>query len=216
MGMATPGQRDSTAHLVFRSRAVRMAGWCDLVLGTALVLGGIALGVVHGVRYAVPLGVTLAVLGVALFLSGLSRTTARMTVTRTQVRWTWSFATQELALEELDDAALVEKGAPASGAAWAGFLAGGLAGVLAWWLFDVAAAFVSSEPSLGPVELVAIRHYGAPVSIKPIGAWSSRASHSEANQALQYLQAAIAASPRHPRKELPILRTDDWEQPGGH
>ena len=85
-----------------------------------------------------------------------------------------------------------------------------------WWLFDVLSAFFKSEPSLGSVELVAIKHHGGPVPVKPIGAWSTRASHSEANQALQHLKAAIASS-SHPAPVTPdILRTDAWDLPGEH
>ncbi len=211
--MAAPREGEAAAHLVFRSQAVRNAGWVDLAIGLAVVLAGVGLGLSGGVRGAAAFGVAAGVLGLALLVSGLARVTARMEISRTQVAWTWSFSRQSLALEDLDDAALVEKGAPASGAAWSGFLAGGLTWVGVWWLFDVVRGFVTSEPSLGPVELVVIKHVGGPVPIKPIGAWSTRASHSDANQALDYLRFAISSSPRPVAAMPDILRTDAWGRP---
>ena len=152
--------------------------------------------------------------GLIALLSGLSRMTARMEISKAQLTWTWSFSKQTLALEDIDDASLVVKGAPASGAAWSGFLGGGFFGVLAWWLFDVFWAFFKSEPSLGSVELIVIKHYGGPVPIKPIGAWSTKPSHSEAAEALDSLKTAIASSSRRQQKSSRILRTDAWDQSG--
>ena len=215
--MAGTATRSTAAPLVFRSRAVWVAGIIDVVVGTAVVLAGLGIASmgevhgVHGVRKTLPLGLAICIVGLVPLMSGLSRINARIEITPTHVMWTWSFSRQALALEDLDDAALVEKGAPASGAAWAGFLGGGFGGVLAWWLFDVACAFFNTEPSLGSVELVVIKHYGGPVSVKPIGAWSTRPSHSQANEALHYLKAAIAASPRHRPKAATVLRVDAWD-----
>ncbi len=213
--MAARTGEDAAGHLVFRSRAVRIAGTVDLALGIVVVLAGVALGVSGGTHDAVPLGVVICILGAALLVSGLSRATARMEITETHLLWRWSFSMQKLALEDLDDAALVEKGSPASGAAWAGFLGGGFAAVIAWWLFDVVSAFFRSEPSLGSVELIVVKHYGGPVPVKPIGAWSTRASHSEANQALGSLKAAISSSSLRAPVTPDILRTDAWDRPGG-
>ena len=216
MGMAARTPADSAPHLVFRSRAVRIAAAVDLAVGVVVILVGVGLGVSGGTRDAVPLSVVIGLVGVALLVSGLSRATARMEISKTRVTWTWSFARQGVDLVDLDDAALVEKGAPAPGGAWAGFLGGGIAMVLVWWLFDVVSAFVTSEPGLGPVHLVVIKHVGGPVPVQPISTWSTRASHSGADEALAYLQAAIAASPRRGAATPEILRTDAWEQPGEH
>lgn len=212
--MAAPSAGDAAARLVFRSRAVRIAGIVDLVLGIVALLAGVGMGLRGGNRNAIPLGLAIGVLGIIFILSGLGRVTARMVISRTHLTWTWSFSIHQLALEDLDDAALVEKGSPASGAAWAGFLGGGFAAVVVWWLFDVTWALFKSEPSLGSVELIAIKHYGGSISVKPIGAWSTRASHSEASQALQYLQTAIAASARRSPVTSELLLTDAWERPG--
>jgi hypothetical protein len=212
--MAARREGEGAAHLVFRSRSVRIAGWVDLGVGLVVVLVGVGLGLSGGVRGSAPLGVAIGILGAVLVLSGLARATARIEISRAQLSWTWSFSRQTLALEDLDDAALVEKGSPASGGAWAGFLAGGLLWVAIWWLWDVLWAFVTSEPSLGPVELVVIKHVGGPVPVKPIGAWSTRASHSDADQALEYLRAAIVSSTRPPTATPDILRTDAWDQGG--
>jgi hypothetical protein len=212
--MPTTTIGDTTAQIVFRSRAVRTAGIIDFVVGLIVVFAGVGLAVLGAIHNALPLGLAIGIVGLILLLSGLSRMTARMEISKTHLTWTWSFSRQTLVLEGLDDAALVEKGAPASGAAWAGFLGGGYAGVLAWWLFDVCGTFFNNEPSLGSVELIAVKRYGGPVPIKPIGAWSTRSSHSEANQALHCLQAAIASSSRRNPAVPRILRTDAWEQLG--
>jgi hypothetical protein len=214
--MAGTVHQQSEPHLTFRSRSVRIAGAVDLGIGIALVLAGTGYALVGGRSAAVPVGIALGVLGVILGVTGLGRITARMEITRSHVVWTWSFSRSQLPFDDLDDAALVEKGAPASGGAWAGFLGGGITWVVAWWLFDVARAFVSSEPTLGPLELVAIRHYGGPVSIKPIGAWSTHDSHSQARQALGHLQAAIHASSHRAPVVPDILRTDQWEHRPDH
>jgi hypothetical protein len=210
--MAATSIDGATGHLVFRSRAVRVAGIIDFVVGLIAVLAGSGLAVRGGNHVALPLGLAICVVGLVVLLSGLSRMAARMEISKTHLTWTWSFSKQTLALEDLDDAALVAKGAPVSGAAWAGFLGGGFIGVLAWWLFDLCWAFVNSEPSLGSVELIAIKHYGGPVPIKPIGAWSTQPSHSGAAQALDCLKTAIASS-AHRQPVVPrILQTDAWEQ----
>ena len=92
-------------HLTFRSRAVRVAGVVDLVVGVVLVAGGVAVALP---AHRLPGGLAVGVLGVLLVLSGLSRTTARMELTRTRVTWYWSFSWSHLDLADLDDAALVE------------------------------------------------------------------------------------------------------------
>jgi len=203
--MATTGTGTAAAHLVFRSRAVRVAGLVELAAGAVIVLAGIGLASLGGIRDALPIGLVMTVLGAVLIVSGLGRATARMDITRTHLTWTWSFSRHELALEDLNDAALVEKGAPASGAEWSGFLGRGIVAVAGWWLvaggwwlYETAWAQFMSEPSLGNAELVWIEHHGGPVSVKPIGAWTTSDSHSEANRALGSLQAAIAASARAP------------------
>ena len=189
-----------------------MAGIVDFVAGLLIVLAASGLAVRGGNRNSLPLGIAVGLVGLIVLLTGLSRMTARMEIGKSHLTWVWSFSKQTLALEDLDDAALVVKGAPSSGSAWAGFLGGGFVGVLAWSLFDRCWRFVSSEPSLGSVELIVVKHYGGPVPIKPIGAWSTRPSHSEAAQALDSLRTAIASSTRRQPVVSRILRTDAWEQ----
>jgi hypothetical protein len=191
-----------------------MTGTIDVVVGLAVLAFGVGLAAAPGGGTALPLGLAISIVGVMLLLSGLGRMTARLEVTGTGVAWTWSFSRHELAFDDLDDAALVEKGSPASGGAWAGVLGGGFVSAVAWWLLDTVSAFVHSEPSLGSVELVLIKRYGGPVEVKPISAWSTRSSHSQANEALGVVQTAIAGSARPAPHRLPILRDDAWEQPG--
>jgi hypothetical protein len=194
--MAGTAGDDPTGRQVFRSRAVSVAGIVDVVAGGCVLIVGLVVVIGRANRDALPLGVAISVVGLILALTGLGRMAARLEVTATTVVWTWAFSRHELPLSELEDAALVEKGSPASGASWAGFLGGGFLGVLAWWLVELVAAFVSSEPSIGAYDLVVYKHHGAPVEMKPISSWSTRSSHSQADQALQAVRAAITASAR--------------------
>jgi len=198
---------------VFRTRAVRVAGLVDVVLGAALAGGG-AIVATRGQRNGLPIGLTLSVLGLAIFVGGLGRITARLELSSTRVTWKWTFSKFEVSLTDLVDAALVEKGSPAPGASGAGFLGGGFYGVFIWWLLDLGVAFLSSEPSLGPLELVVIKRYGGAVSVKPISTWSSTSSHSEANDAVQAIKHAIANSADRMTPSAPPLaelRYDAWD-----
>jgi len=208
--MVSSSRADSPTHRVFRSRAVVVVGVVQSVVGLVLGTAGVVFASLGGPPRALPLGLVICVLGLLLLVTGFARMNARMELGPTEVTWTWSFSRQRLALDDVVDCALVEKGSPASGGAWSGFLGGGLVMVLVWWLVDVAAAFARSEPSLGSLELVAVKRYGGPVPIRPISAWSTPASRSQANQALQALQAARHVAPRRAPQELPILRHDAW------
>jgi hypothetical protein len=194
-----------------RTRAVYVAGAIDFSVGLAVSLVGLGLVVQRGNRDSLPLGLAMTIGGLLLALTGLGRMTARMTVTSSHVTWTWWFAKHEVSLQDLEEAALVEKGSPAPGAAWAGFLGGGFAAVLAWWLLDVVVAFISSEPSLGSFDLVLIKHHGEPIQVRPISAWSTRSSHSQANEALRAVQIAIASSWNHAPQHPQILLRDSWD-----
>jgi hypothetical protein len=136
-----------------------------------------------------------------------------MEVTGKRVVWTWSFSRHELAIDDLADAALVEKGSPVSGGSLAGLLGAGLTGVAALWLYDSVAAVARSAPTLGSVELVLIKRYGGPVEVTPISAWSTPNAMAQANEALVAVQTAIAGSDRPKSRRLPILRNDAWTQP---
>jgi hypothetical protein len=200
---------------VFRSRAVLLAGTLDFTLGIAVLASGLTLMVGRRDGDALPLGLAICVVALILLFTGLGRLTARLEITDTTVRWRWGFARHAVALVDLDDADLVEKGSPASGNSWAGFLGGGFLAAFAWWFVELVSAFLASEPTLGPLELVLIKHHGAPVEIEPISAWSTRSSRSQANEALQTLKAAIASSPRRSPQRLPILQHDTWDADRG-
>jgi hypothetical protein len=165
----------------------------------------------RGNREALPLGLAISVVGLTVLLTGLGRMTARLEVTETSVDWTWALSKHEVPLIELEDAALVEKGSPASGASWAGFLGGGFLSVLVWWLVELVASFVTGEPSLGAFDLVVVKQHGAPIEVKTISSWSTSHSHSQANEALQVVKAAIASTPRQVPQSPGILRHDAWE-----
>lgn len=200
---------------VFRARAVLIAGFVDFTLGLALLVVGLSVMEWRGNHGALPIGLAISLVGLILLLTGFSRVTSRLEVTETSLVWTWGFSRHEVGLSELEDAALVEKGSPASGASWAGFLGGGFLLVLVWWLVELITAFVGSEPSLGALDLVVMKHHGSPIEIKPISAWSTRSSHSQANVALQAVQLAIASSARpSAAHRLQILQHDAWEPSG--
>ena len=203
----------NSRNQVFRARAVSAAGFVDLIVGGLVLIVGVGLAAGRGDRDALPLGLVLCVVGLLLVLTGLGRMTARLEVTATSVAWTWAFSRHELPLSALDDAALVEKGSPTSGASWAGFLGGGFIGAVVWWLVEAVAVFVSSEPSTGSFDLVLIKHHGAPVEVKPISSWSTRSSHSQADGALQAVRGAIRSSASTSPQHLRILQHDAWETP---
>ncbi len=137
---------------VFKARAVLVAGFLDLVIGLVLLTVGIGLVAGRVNRDAVPLGTAVLVSAVLFVVSGLGRITARLDVHPDKITWKWNFSQHEIALADLEGAAHVEKGSPAAGASWAGFLGGGFSTVLAWWLMDVTAAFCGSDPSLGSLD----------------------------------------------------------------
>jgi hypothetical protein len=195
----------------FRSRAVVVSGVVDMVIGVGAL--GIGASVAAGTtKNALPLALLLLLVGAYLVISGLGRVTARLEVCSDRVRWRWSFSWHELELRELEDAALVEKGSPASGASWSGYLAGGFTWVFIWWIGELVYSVFSNEPSLGPVELVLIPRHGTPEEVRPITAWSSRQSHSQAKKALDAVRSAIMITAPAPAQNWHLLH-DEWESP---
>jgi hypothetical protein len=203
--------KESARGHVLRTRAVLVAGVIDFTVGIAVLVASLGLLAWRGNRDALPLGLAIFVAGFILVLTGLGRMTARLEVTQSCVVSTWAFSRHEVALTELEDAALVEKGSPASGASLAGFLGGGFLFALVWWVVELVAALVGSQPSLGAFDLILIKRHGAPVEVKAISSWSTRHSHSQANEALRAVKAAITASTRQAPQDPRILRHDAWE-----
>ncbi len=190
------------------------AGLVDILLGVAVLIAGVSLAAERGSRDALPLGLTLSVVALILLLTGLGRVTARMKISETRVAWTWALSRFEVALTDLEDADLVEKGSPASGSSGAGFLGGGLLAAAVWWIVELAAAFVQSGPSLGPLDLVVVKRHGGTMEVKPISAWSTQASRAQADEAVRALRTAIAASARRspPGRPPPsMIRHDAWD-----
>jgi hypothetical protein len=185
-----------------------MVGSINAAIGFAIVVLAVVVAVMGHGGSALPLGIAILIFGVLFLQHGLSRMTARMEVTRTTVSWTWSFSRHEVAIDDLADAALVEKGSPAAGGAWAGFLGGGIMAVVALWLYETVTSLVRTAPTLGSFELVLIKRYGGPVEVSPISAWSTPAALAQANDALVAVQTAIAGSDRPKSRRLPILRDD--------
>ena len=196
-----------------------VAGTFDLVLGLGLLGLGAAVAGRGGNRDALPLGLVFVLVGALLVIGGLGRLTARLEVRVDRLRWRWSFGSHEVPLQELEDAALVEKGSPAWGGSWAGFLGGGLLGVgffgvFLWWLAELAHSVVGSEPTLGGLDLVVMKRRGGPVEVKPISVWSTRSSNSQANQALDAVKTAIAMCTSPESEPVPHSRQllhDEWE-----
>jgi len=193
-----------------------VAGLVDTLVGVALLIVGVSLVAGRGTRDALPLGLALSVTALILLLTGLGRMTARLEINETSVAWHWALSRFEVPLADLEDADLVEKGSPSSGASWAGFLAGGLFAAAVWWIVELAAAFLSRGPSLGPLDLVVIKHHGVAVEVRSISAWSTRSSRAQADEAVRAVKTAIASSAaRVPLGPPPpsMIRHDAWDTP---
>jgi hypothetical protein len=122
---------------VFRARAVLIPGFVDLTLGLTVLVVGLGVLARRGYHGALPFGLTISFFGLIVLLTGFGRVTSRLEVTARSLIWTWGVSRHEVDLGELEDAALVEKGSPASGASWAGFLGDGFLSVLVWWLVEL-------------------------------------------------------------------------------
>jgi hypothetical protein len=166
-----------------------------VLVGLGVVVVGAAVVVALTVRRpaGLPLGLAVGCVGAYLIVGGAGRLASWLEVGPGAIRWAWSFSRHEIPVTALVDAALVEKGSPASGGAWGGFLGGGLDGVIAWWLLGVAGSVSRRSPTLGSRVLVVIRHHGGRVEIPVIGSRGTDAGQSEAAVALAAVQGAIRA-----------------------
>ena len=162
-----------TPARTFRTRAVYVAGAVGVTIGVAVLIVGVALTALQSNRNSLPLGLVVCLIGLILLLDGLGRMMSRLEVRGDRMTWTWGFSRHEVLTTDLEDAALVEKGSPFSGASWAGFLGAGLLRVFVWWLSEVIVRFFSTEPSIGSLDLVLMRRHGAPIEVKSISAWST-------------------------------------------
>jgi hypothetical protein len=166
-----------------------------ILVGLGLIAVGAAVVVALRVGRpdGLPLGLLLGLIGVYFAFSGAGRMAAWFEVSQDAIRWTWSFSRHELRVTDLVDAALVEKGAPAPGGEWAGFIGGGFDGVIAWWLLGLGHSVLQTSPAMGSRVLMVLRVHGGPVHIPVIGTWGTAASHTEASLALAAVQEAIRA-----------------------
>lgn len=188
----------------FHVGSIRSVGMVGLVVATAVLAAGTGMAAMVHQRWALPIGIAVAVVGLLIGVSSLGRATARLEVHVGHLRWRWGLAAHTVDLGDLEDAALVEKGSPASGSAWAGFLAGGVDWVFFWWFFDWATGLLRSDPVAGTSVLVVVKRYGGPVPIPAIGGWPSGKSQRECSEALLVVQSAIrAASARKIRRGSP-------------
>ncbi len=190
-GLTVAVLRKALRPQVFRTRAVVYSGLADLALGLVVLAGGIALAAFDAARTAVPIGLGAIVLGVTIALTGLGRALSRLEIHPTTVVWTWWFSRHEVALADLEMAALVEPGSPTSGGEWAAFLPGGLLAVVAWWLYGLVVSVVRAEPTLGSHALFLVRRYGPPERVEPIGSFAFSTKGTTAAAAQQAIQLAI-------------------------
>ena len=175
----------------FRTRAVVAAGVADAAIGCAALASGALVAAGHGSR-ALPLGLMIALVGALFAVTGVAHLTARLEVGTGAVAWTWNFARTERHLTDFVDAALVEKGELASGAAIAGLVGGGLAAVVAWWLAELFWSFATSGPTRGAWVLVLVNAHGVRVEVPVVGTWTDPPSAS-AQAALDTVRAAVTS-----------------------
>ena len=175
----------------FRTRAVVAAGVADTAIGCAALAGGALVAAGHGSN-TIPLGLMIALVGALFAVTGVAHLTARLVVGTDTVAWTWNFARAERHFTDFVDAALVEKGELASGAAIAGMVGGGLAAVVAWWLAELFWSFATSGPTRGAWVLVLVNAHGVRVEVPVVGTWTDPPSAS-AQAALDAVRAAVTS-----------------------
>ena len=209
--------------LVFRTRAVVWSGIADLGLGLLVVAGGSALAVLGSGRAGLPMGIAIILIGLTIATAGVGRAASRLEVYSNKVAWTWWFSRHQVALEDLESAALVEPGAPDAGDEWSAFIPGsvwgifplgGLLAVAAWWIYGLVLSMMRAEPTLGSHALFLVRRYGPPERVEPIGSFAFSTTGTTASAAQRAIQLAIdhlhrASSPEQPsqlRPPIPPLR----------
>jgi hypothetical protein len=184
----SPRQRLGT----FRTRTVYLSGLIDALFGMILVASGIGVDLAVVGPKGLPIGLTIGALGALAVATGVGRMMAKLEVHETSLVWTWWFSKHELSLAELIDAALVEKGAPVPGGGSGGFIGGGIDAVIAYWLVSLAASVFRTSPTMGTRCLIVIKRHGPRVPILAIGTWRLHDGHSQAADALDAVQHAIA------------------------
>ncbi len=184
---------------VFRTRAVVISGFVDLVVGLLIACVGIV--IFAGTDSSNRRGIAGAIgfLGLLLVLSGTGRIAAKLEVHPDKVVWWWSFSKHHHSLADLTEACLVEPGNPSSGGVWTAFIGGGLLAVGAWWLLAVAYSMYKAEPTLGTRTLVIVPRVGAAVRIRPIGTFATGLGSPQAFAAQQATEEAIRQSHHHTR-----------------
>jgi hypothetical protein len=169
-------------------------------LGLVLIAGGSVTAALSTGGAALPVGLALIVIGVTIAATGFGRALSHLEVHSTKLVWTWWFSRHEIALEDVESAALVEPGSPNSGGEWGAFVAGSVGGlfpvgglvvVAAWWLYGLALSTMRAEPTLGSHALFIVRHYGPPERVEPIGTFAFSPAKTTAARAQRAIQAAI-------------------------
>ena len=195
----------------FRTRAVVAAGVADAAIGCAALAAGALVAAGHGSR-ALPLGLAVALVGMLIAGTGVAHLTARLEVGTDTVAWTWNFSRTERPLTDFVDAALVEKGQLASGAAIAGLLGGGIAAVVAWWLAELFWAFATAGPTRGAYVLTLINVHGGRVQVPAIGTWTEPPAKG-ASVALFAARSAVTSPTNLARQHLgPVARARIGDQ----
>ena len=194
-GWVTPPQHAAVTGPLplgtYRSRAVVAAGVADTAIGCIALAVGAVLAAGHGPN-ALPTGLVVALVGALFAVTGFAHLSARLEVGTDTVAWTWNFSRTEHPLTDFVDAALVEKGKVASGAAIAGLVGGGLAAVVAWWLGELFWSVATSGPTRGAWVLVLVNVHGVRVPVHAIGTWTDPPAQ-RATTALLAVRAAVTS-----------------------
>jgi hypothetical protein len=195
----------------------------DLGLGLLVVAGGSALAVLGSGRAVLPMGIAIILIGLTIATAGLGRAVSRLEVYSNEVVWTWWFSRHQVALADLESAALVEPGEPDAGDEWSAFIPGsvwgvfplgGLLAVAAWWLYGLVLSMMRAEPTLGSHALFLVRRYGPPERVEPIGSFAFSTTRTTASAAQRAIQLAIdhlheatsQEQPNQPPLPMPPLR----------
>lgn len=197
----TPFQGEpQQAPQVFRTRAVLISGFIDLVIGLALIGTGIGIAAASHSSTTRALCLAIGIAGLFVVFTGAGRLAAKLEVHPDKLIWWWGFARHERPTAGLEEASLVEPGMPTTGAAWETLIAGGFPAIFIWWLLSIVYTTSKSNPTLGTRQLELIPHFGVPIRVRVIGTFATGLGSAQPRSAQLAVEQAIGAANPGPHR----------------